>query len=278
MKKIYKFIYILLILIVFIVTYCCFKRANKNTVLDNDIHFLKTYGSTNYIDGQKNSLTLGFIAPSSLKFKKEVLTLTLGNSNITSSNLIIKKSFSYQKYTLWYLQFDITIDTAKCSLPDLVLEHISLNTFQNKPLGKLVIHIAGNSNNLFSSLKLQSCAGASMGLGLSDYHAEFKNTGKDSLVIDSIAIPEFNQAMPILYVNDIAYQDYTKVKINPNESVKLTIFLSECVNDFTDVYYVSPIVNYHNTVTKQNTQISLDYYTSGLNITKEQLAYILKRL
>lgn len=250
-------------------------KQKESTV--NDLFFLKTYGSINYVDNQSNSINIAFVSSSSINFAKEVITLGFDNPNVSCDNIIIKKSFSYGQYTLWYLQFDIIIDTLKLETNNIVLHKLSLNNYTNKDLGNLAIRIIKGDNNLFSNLKLQSCTGASMGTKLSDYHAELKNICKNSIFIDSVEIPMYNNATFYLTANDINYTDLNKLEIKPAQDIQFSVSLSDCLVDSVNVYYVSPLLTYHDNVSNQKTCIAFNYYTSGLNVTKEQLASIVNK-
>lgn len=275
MKK--KSILICLFLLLLLSAIFCFlvnQKSKQKQSNVNDLCFLKTYGSINYVDNQSNSIDIAFVSSSSINFAKEVITLSFDNPNVSCDDIVIKKSFSYGQYTLWYLQFDIIIDTSKLETNNIELHKLSLNNYTNKDLGNLAIRIIKGDNNLFSNLKLQSCTGASMGTKLSDYHAELKNICTNSLFIDSVEIPMYNNATFSFTVDNVNYTDLNKLEIKPKQDIQFSVSLSDCFVDSVNVYYVSPLLTYHDNVSNQDTCIAFNYYTSGLNITKEQLASI----
>lgn len=276
LKKVSPPFFILLILtcVILLIGVCNYSEINIGQAIDNTPIFFKTYGSINYLPNEDNTFTLALITKKNSNIDSGIYSIGFEKSYIKALDITLVKSMSYSDYKLWYLTFviDLTEDALVEEMP-IVINNISFNG-SDYDIGSLALNIINDPNDLFSKLKLRSCAGASVGTDLANYHASFENITKEEISISSVEIPFFDFAKPLLNVGD-NYFDFTgneNIIIEPSEIIDLDIDLSFCKKSGVNVYYVAPIVHY--TIGAYNYIAALNYYTSGLNISYDELKTI----
>lgn len=227
------------------------------------IQFLNTYGSINYQINQLNTISLGFITKGNNTTFGDILSLAFDSSEISAENVSVKKSITAGEYTLWFLNFQIVIESEKSNV---IIEGINFN---GKPysIGRLDFIMSDKTE--YDHFEIKECVAASFGKGLKNYYVSMKNATTNDIFLNSVEVPYYSDVTTTYQVNEQeSILDKNSI-IGIDETVTITLLLEEYNPQKADVYYVSPILHYE--YKNRLYEMPLNYYTSGLNIEKNDL-------
>lgn len=231
--------------------------------------FLPAYGTVQYNEDGDKTLSVAFLSGRDFRDTEgsTPISVTFPDHSIFAKNVELVRSLECNGYALWYLNLDLEIDSTAGNAKTQVCElNMDGNTY---PVGLLNIHTVNNDEKEAGHLTVNSCVAASLGLGAAPYHVELENTGTKTVEISGFSDDAYKGAKVTVQKNDDEIPVTLPVSLDAGDTVQIDMDFSGCNSEETVVYYVSPMVTY--TCDGQTYHLGLDYYTSGMDLSKQEV-------
>lgn len=275
----YKLFFIIVLLVIV--------ALQSNNFLTNErseyeILFRKGFGDINIRSGASNSLSLAFIVKNHnssfekyLSLQNNINNLSFNSDKIIVSEFSIIEALSYKNNTYYFLNLQIIPATDLIDLERIEVDAIKFG--ENKyNIGDLTFKMTNIGNNE-DHLVVESARALSFGANLANYSATIKNINSDEkITIVSADIGRFTRFNPQIYfefTDEIITGEDNTIIIEPKESSEFVVEFEQSLASDYDTFYFSPEINYIDNVGSHS--LYLDYFSAGLNISKDEFKSIL---